>query len=495
MPRPNVLLVCADHLRHDALAPNGNPFVHTPNISRLAATGINFRNSFTPNPICIPARASITTGNYSHKATGSKNNGGCIRDGQNKIAEVFNAAVYETYAMGKLHYVPYAPPGQPKLLHGFKHAELTESGRMLRLHDPEGRLRGVEEYFDYLRDVGWPGYSRAHGIGNNDLHPAPSPLPAEHYVDSWVASRTLAHLQEHLETKRDKPFLMWMSFPKPHSPYDPPRPYDTLYDPREVPAPVGNREMQHDRNPFIRMCAEQHGMQFLSPEAIQVMRAHYYGMVTFQDKMVGRVVEFLDKAGLRDDTIIIYTCDHGDLLGDFGGCFKCNMMEGSVRIPFIWNAPGHVPARGNVTELGGLQDILPTVAALCGIELPHPVDGEDLTPVFEGRGGVRDIYISQCLGSPRQSYMAADARWKYNYCEANGVEELYDLESDPNELRNLVTAGESLDEAQRLRREIVRWCAENGDDAMLESGDLKRSEVNVEEDCEFKAGSMGWRWY
>ncbi len=492
---PNVLLITADHMRGDAMACDGNSFVQTPNMDRLAASGVMFRRCHTPNPICVPARASITTGNYSHKATGTKENRGLIHDDQNRIAEVFNAAGYETYAMGKLHYVPYASPDQPRRLHGFRHAELTESGRILRAFDPKCELRGIEDYADYLADVGWGGYSRSHGLGNNDLHPCPSPLPEEHYVDAWVASRTIAHLEEHMDKRKEQPFFMWMSFPKPHSPYDPPQPYDRLYDPRRISPPVGTEEMLRDRNPFMRVTRFRHGMNYLSREAIQVMRAHYFGMVTFQDKMIGRVVDFLDDCGAREDTVIIYTCDHGDLLGDFGSCYKCNFQEGAVRVPFIWNAPGLIEAGHVSQELVGLHDILPTLSSMCGVALEHAVDGVDLSGALQGHGGVRDVIISQCRDAPWQSYMAFDGRWKYCYCEANAVEELYDLQNDPAELHNLVTEGESLDHAVRLRKEIVRWCKENGDTKMLAGTDLVRSAVDVDALCKFRPEGMGWRWY
>ena len=202
----NVLLISADHMRGDALACNGNSFVKTPNLDALAESGATFRRCYTPNPICVPARASITTGNYSHVATGRKNNGGLIRDGQNKIAEVFARAGYETYALGKLHYVPYSPPAQSRLLHGFQHAELCEEGRIIKSFAAKGGRRGLEDYADYLEDVGYAGYSRAHGLGNNDLHPCPSPLPAEHYVDAWVAARTIANLEAHQSNRQDRPF-------------------------------------------------------------------------------------------------------------------------------------------------------------------------------------------------------------------------------------------------------------------------------------------------
>ncbi len=495
MSQPNVLLITADQMRADAMGCAGNPVIRTPNLDALAASEVLFRRAQTPCPICVPARASITTGNYPTKCTGHKTNHGAIRDGQCKIAEVFNAAGYRSYALGKLHYVPYAKPGQPRTLNGFQYAELMESGRILKTHDPEGRLRGVEDYFDYLADVGWRGYSRAHALGNNDMHPAATPLPQEHAPDAWVAARTLAALRRHAEQDGDKPFFAWMSFPKPHSPYDPPQPYDRLYDPRRVPPPFGTRDMLADRNPHMRISAFRHGMNFYSPEAVQVFRAHYYGLVTFQDAMIGRVMDFLRQTGQAENTIVLYTADHGDLIGDYGGCFKCNFQVGSVGVPLIVSAPGRAPSGRSSDALAGLQDVLPTLASLAGVSLPYPTDGKDLTSALHGDDRVREVYIAHCLHSPWQSYMASDARWKYIYSETNGVEELYDVLNDPQELRNLIPEGVAPDVARRLRREIVRWCAENGDTEMLDGNDLKRTEMKVEELCHFQPTSLGWRWY
>ena len=142
-----------------------------------------------------------------------------------------------------------------------------------------------------------------------------------------------------------------------------------------------------------------------------------------------------------------------------------------------------------------MQDILPTLRGLTGVEMKHEMDGADLGATLNGQGGVRDVIFSQCNKDPHQRYMAFDGRWKYIYCQTNAVEELYDLENDPHELRNLMSEGEAGDQAQRLQKEIIRFCAENGDTAMLDGDRLKRSEFDVEAECHFRPENMGWRWY
>ncbi len=490
MKKPNVLLITADQLRHDALSCYGNRVVKTPALDGLASMGVRFQNAYSPNPICVPARATITTGLYPHKCTENKNNGGRIVNGP-RIAEVFNDAGYSSYAIGKLHYAPYAPPGEPRLLHGFQYCEICESGRMIKQFDPEGKARGIEDYHDYLHSVGWGGYERATAVGNNEVKGSVSALPPEHYVDSWVVTRSIAKLSEHLE-KTDAPFLMWTSSPKPHSPYDPPRPFDALYDPREIPAPRGSHELLEGRDASLAAGRVRYAWELMSPQAVQVSRARYFGCVSFQDEQVGRLLDFLAEKRVLEDTIVVFTADHGDLLGDFGCFFKGNFLEGSVHVPFLIAGPG-VP-RGAVSDgLVGLQDILPTLTELCRIEL-EPVDGVGLCRHMKEGDSVREVYVSQCMGPPRRKYMAYDGRFKYIHCEAGGTEELYDLQDDPQELTNLVREGRELERARALKAQIVRFCREEDDASALDGDELRKSPA-PEPPEGFRAASMGWRWY
>ncbi|OPX25296.1 MAG: hypothetical protein B1H04_00240 [Planctomycetales bacterium 4484_123] len=492
--RPNILLVMADQLRADALGCYGNSICRTPNLDALAAAGALFANAFTPNPICVPARASLTTGNYSHVCTGVKRNAGRIRDDQVKLAEHFARCGYETYACGKLHYVPYAPPGQPRLLHGFQHCDLTESGRYVWQHDRQYQHRGLEDYIDYLEQVGWGGFSRCHGVGNNDVRPCPTPLPAELHVDHWVADRTIARLNEHLAQRPDKPFLIFCSFPKPHSPYDPPQEYVKLYDPRDMPAPAGEEALLADRNPVLEATRYSHAIDTLSPAALKVIKAYYYGLVTHQDAQVGRVMEALQAAGVAEDTIVIYTADHGDLLGDFGTFFKCNFLEGSVRVPLIVAGPGVRP--GERSQLAGLQDILPTLAAMTGCELGKEVHGMDLTGVLARPDAPgRELFYSQCGDDPDQAAMVTDGRWKYCYAQRGCTEELYDLREDPQELVNLAAGPD----AERLlgpwRERLIAEARRVGDTDILDGEKLRSSPLDRSALRELPVKGMGWRWY
>jgi len=435
------------------------------------------------------------TGNYPHVCTGTKSNGGRIRDGQPLLTEVLKAAGYRTYALGKLHFVPYTSPDQPRLVHGFEHVDLHESGRILAKYDPEGKLSGVEDYFDYLKTVGWGGYSRAHGVGNNDVRPCASPLPQEYTVDHWIADCTLRQLDRHAREFPDRPFFMWMSSPKPHSPYDPPRPYDALYDPRTVPAPFGSEADLDDRNPYVDHVRITHAVRTLSPEAWQVIRTYYYGCITFLDAMIGQVLDHLNEMGKLKETLVLFTADHGDLLGDFGGCFKANHLNGSVRIPLIIAGPD--AAQGVASHaLVGLQDILPTLASAAGTTPGQPVHGMDLTPhLTDPTTPVREVFYSQTLESPWQSAMVTDGTWKYIYSEANATEELYDQEHDPGERVNRIHDPSQADRVAHMRAQLCACAKELGDTRILDGDGFASTPVDREEIRTQPVSGMGWRWY
>lgn len=480
MKKPNILFIMCDQMRWDALRCNGNDNIETPHLDRLAASGVNFTNSLTPNPICIPARASLTTGCYPHKCTGIKENNGTIKDGFPLLGEEMDRRDYETYVAGKLHYSPYSPPGEKRTTHGLKTVELAESGRILSKFDPEGKLSGLEDYHDYLHTVGWGGYERGHGMGNNDVYPAASPIPQEHYVDTWVADRSLDMMKHHLEQKSDKPFFMWTSFPKPHSAFDPPRPYDEMYDPRDMPAPTGNMGILKDRG--LDQFVQNHYKYIwdkLSPASQKVIKAFYYGLISHQDHQVGKLLDFLDAQGLKENTIVVFTSDHGEMLGDFGMYFKKNFYNGSVRVPLMISWPGTIKPQKS-DELVGLQDLLPTLLSLTGTPLEQEVDGKDLSCQLLGgtneqSASIRDYYIAQCGDDPQQQYMVLDKTWKFIYNQRGSVEELYHQQEDVAELNNLADYNDPAIQTvkDQMKQYLIDWCRENGDEGMLDGDVLK----------------------
>ena len=488
--KPNVLLITSDHFRGDAVHCAGADFLYTPNLDILCAEGVRFCNASASNPICVPARATITTGCHSHRATQTTANGGCIRDEETKIAEHFGHHGYETYALGKLHYVPYSNPHR---LHGFKTAELCEEGRAV-WQKLQGADAAPEDYHEYLHQVGWGGMQRAHGIGNNDVHAGPSPLPEEHYVDSWVATRSLHYMSEHRKKYPDKPFLMWTSFIKPHPPYDPPRPFDGFYDPREIPSPSGEPEDLADMAPSLRVRPESYGWDRMGLEQIQRSRSHYFGLITFLDKQFGRLMRALEELGLRKNTIVLFIADHGDLLGDHGIFFKSNFMRGAVHVPFIVWCPGRVPSGEMHEQLVGSEDVLPTLCDYARIPIPENIHGHSLRPeLSDATCAGREFYVSETRDRGAESRMVRDRRWKYIYNELAGHEELYDTLNCPEERRNL--AADHPERVKRMREYLVEWCRRTEDPFMLREDRLIKREPDYEKLTSAPHQRLGWRPY
>lgn len=497
MSKANILFLCADQMRGDALGCAGNSYIETPHLDRLAARGARFPNAFSVDPVCVPARATMITGNYPHRCTGEKRNGGSVKSDQIVMPEYFRAHGYKTYASGKLHFLPYAAPGTPRTTHGYEQVSLAESGRVINRYDPTGQTPGLEDYHDYLKSVGWGGLSRAHGVGNNDIHPASSPLPEEHCVDAYVATRAIDYLEQHQRQCSDEPFFLFASFPKPHAPYDPPAAFASLYDPRGIPAPLQKIDsLAYSPGKFIEQIT--HGWAKFSPEMHRVAKAYYYALVTFQDLQIGRIISALSALGQLDNTIILYTADHGDMVGDFGFWGKSCFYRGSVNVPFLISAPGIIAPDTVLTDLAGTHDIFPTLAALAGLPLTHDVDGCDLTARLNGSSQeqIRQYAVSYFNASPLQGYMLADQNVKYIYNEGNAIEELYNLRNDPGEQNNLVSNPNYQEIRQHLREVLRQWARENDEQQILTAnGELCCSKVEIPGEYTFSDSTMGWRHY
>lgn len=422
-----------------------------------------------------------------HRATGLENGAwGPVQPGIATLPALLREAGYQTAALGKMHFLPYA---NPRTLCGFEYAELHEEGRIVDMERRGGINLGGEDYHDYLHKVGYGGYERAHGIGNNDIRPAPSPLPAKYYESAWVVDRTI----DWLDNRRDpgKPFFAWASFTRPHAPFDPPEPFHSLYDPRSLPPPVGTRDDLAGKNPWLSASPSWYGWdQIASPELIQNVKAYYYGLVSFVDQQIGRLIAYLEKENLSKDTLICFTSDHGELLGDFGLFFKANMLEPSIHVPFFL----HVPGGGARTDerLVGLEDILPTFLDFAGIAPPDDVDGISLLDDSKRR----EFYVSHSASKGLNSYMVRSGALKYVYNECEGVEELYDLGSDPTELQSLVSFPAWSASLSDLRSRLIAWCLQAGDTRCVSEGKLTKAPLSrLEATMPPLSDALGLRWY
>ncbi|HET7559552.1 MAG TPA: sulfatase-like hydrolase/transferase [Limnochordia bacterium] len=445
---PNVLVLMVDQMRADAMGCAGSTTVRTPELDELAARGVRFRNAYTPVPVCIAARHSLLTGlNCSVHGRHALN----VPDPEPQLAtlpQLLGLAGYTTHAIGKMHFRP------------------------VRRHFGFQRLQLMEEIPDYRQDDEYLQYLQAHGYGHvrwvhgvrSILYQLPqvSVLPEAHHGSTWVADRTIDFLAQN----RNRPFFCFSSWIAPHPPWNAPEPYASLYDPEAMPASLGA-----GRDPATLpgcMRGNAQARAGLDEARLRRVKSLYYGNISLIDKGVGRILRALDALGLAENTLVIFTADHGEMLGDHGVMGKHLPYGGSARIPCLVRLPGRTEAGRVCDDPVSLHDIMPTVLNLAGITYPgdQALAGADL--LAKPGGGLaepRERLVVEYGRGARRWLMLREGPWRYTRYLADGWEELYHLERDPGELHNLLLdnpAGEERAVADRMGAYLAPWEAEHG---------------------------------
>ncbi len=443
MPEPNIILIICDQMRGDVMGVDGNPWISTPNLDGLAARGARFPHAYSAVPSCLPARASLWTGqNQWH--TGvlgmGRGQGPIPCDYPYTLAGELTRAGYRTHLVGKGHFHPQ------RASMGFESAKLDESGRM-----PQS------EHRRWFASQAPPGVTPDdHGVDFNSWHARPWHTEERLHPTAWTMMRALDFLQHRDPTR---PFFLNISFVRPHSPYVPPEPYFSMYQQHGVPpAQIGDWAGMHDAPPAeARDPNAWHGR--MSEREIHRARCGYYGEVSFIDTQIGRLVNWINRWFDREDrenTWIVFTSDHGDMLGDHNLWRKTYAYEGSARIPLLIVPPTGYPdpVRGVPDEVVELRDIMPTVLDIAGIESPPTVDGCSLLPLLERPAEDWRSYIHgehcTCYDEAQEMQYVTDGRRKFVWLPRIGIEQFFDLEADPGECSDLINAPER-------RAEIERW--------------------------------------
>jgi len=471
---PNILFVTSDQHRGDTFGFEGSR-VRTPHLDRLAREGTRFSACITPNVVCQPARASILTG-LLPLTHGVHDNGIDLDDemARRGFAAVLSRAGYHTHFIGKGHFSTYhthQPTQRPENIAGsalygadwrgpymgFETVELMLIGHNYWL--PERAPRGVH-YERWYHGDGLGDWKDAlyRARGQPDTTAAQthhSLLPEAYHNSTWVGDRSIEFVRER-HRLADRPFCLWVSFPDPHHPFDAPEPWSRLHDPRDVVLPM-HRTTDFDRRPWWHRAAIESppGMSGdmgrvrreysrIPPQTDAQLRdiiANYHGMVSLIDHQVGRMLAVLDELGLADDTLVVFSSDHGEWLGDHGLLLKGPMFyEGLLRVGLILRGPG-VPADRQVLEPVSTLDLAATFARQAGASLPAGAHGRDLWPVMNGEE-VRDFARSEWKLGPARCGVALDLRVvrtrsaKLTLELGSGAGELYLLDEDPHEMHN-----------------------------------------------------------
>jgi len=398
--------------------------LRTPHLDVLGREGASFDRAYAESALCVPSRISIMTGRsvVSHGAIGNDPSSSVMgRDGT--LPSVLRDAGYQTAGIGKMHFTP------ERARHGFD--ELILPADYYRWMDRQGETA--------LRPM-------RHGVGQNEMYPAMATVPEALTLTSWIAEQCV----EYITQRRDPtvPFFLWASFTKPHPPLDPPEPYYSMYDPDEVPGPVYGDWSQGDNvPPAFRYSQMRNGYDVVPESVYRAAKAAYFGLITHVDYVIGRIFGALQDEDLYDDTMVLFTSDHGEYLGDHGAASKVFFHDVSARVPMILRLPkGAEPdiAGRQVSDLVTHSDILETLATAAGTAAPEGTDGQDLVALARRRLDDPRPYI---VGTTGISFIKrtgfppflgiTDGHHKYIWYPEGALEQFFDLEDDPLELVDL----------------------------------------------------------
>lgn len=428
--QPNLLLIFTDQQRWDTLGVYGNKTIQTPHLDRLAQEGAVFENAITPYPLCAPARACTMTGFAAGKTNVFNNETAPSIAADESIAAYLSKAGYHNQAIGKMHFTP------DEQTYGIDHLILSEEMRGVRTAERIQDIR-FDDYDRYLMEHDAWGWEKPPEIGYNELKPLVNGLPKELHITQWCGDRTV----EWLKTERpsNKPFFLWTSFVKPHAPFDCPSHLTDLYAPEEMPRPWVSDKDGTSKNPYLESHRQAMEADLYSEHAILTNRAYYYANITFIDEQIGRIMQTLEEEGLADNTLVIFTSDHGELLGDHRLWFKNLGHEGSLHIPMLAWWPGVIHPGTRCDELTTLLDIFPTLVNRTSENRNYNGrSGLDLLELLTEPSSVRrDVVCSEFYVAPNYMLHVRSKEWKYLFYQNGGYEELYHLLSDPHELVDL----------------------------------------------------------
>jgi arylsulfatase A-like enzyme len=456
---PNILFLMSDQHRGDCLGADGNRAIHTPNLDALARQGARFRNAYTCTPSCIPARAALLTG------LSPWNNGLLGMDGW-PIAHQYPVemprrlrdAGYYTAGIGKMEFGPVVTTD-----HGFHQMIRDETAHAFR-NDYESWFWSQAPNLDPL----------AVGLGWNDYPSKAYPFPEKLHHTYWTGETAVQFLRTY---NRPEPFFLKVSFIPPHSPYTPPERFMQQYaDAHLPPALAGNWDAKFQPRSGPRLDI-WHGD--VGAAQVQQSRQGYYGSVTFLDEQIGRILAALDERGWTEQTLILYTTDHGDMLGDHYLWRKCQPYQSDVRIPMLVRWPqGLISAeRGRViSEVVELRDVLPTFLDAASAPLPSAIDGSSMLSLIDGKARNWRPHLElehDVCYSPEVHWNAlTDGRRKYIFHAYDGREQLFDLEQDPGECTDLAPDPAQGELLRQWRARLVEELAPRGD-AYVKDGTLQ----------------------
>lgn len=455
--KPNILFMLTDQQRADTIGALGNPVIRTPSLDRLVREGTAFTSAFTPSAECVPARCCLVTGQYPGRNRCYNNGSPMPWDTRQSVMAALGEAGYHTHGIGKCHFTPEKRADE---LHGFASRETQEE----IVSDPN-----ADDYLRFLRANGGAHLTDPHGVrGEMYYVPQPAQMPAALHPTQWVGDRSVDFIRQRQAGKQ--PWFLFSSFIHPHPPFAPPAPWHKLYRDLDVPLP----HIPADWDRLLVFVNRQQNRykrrdRGLDLQLVRTMRAYYYGCISFMDLQVGRILAALEATGQLDHTLIVFTSDHGELLGDYGSFGKRSYHDAASRVPLLLRGPGVAPGARCDAPVS-LVDLPATFLRQAGARFTtHAPDGLDLLQPQSDR-----VVFSQLNKAANGLYTAVSPRWKYVWSAPDQRELLFDRIRDPGETRDLADTTWPAPAAQvEMRDALIAWLREQGEDAALDGDKLR----------------------
>ena len=431
--KPNVLLIMADQLIPMLMGAYGHPVVKTPNLDRLVETGVRFDAAYSPCPLCAPARAALATGQYI-STIGAWDNAAPFDDDEPTLQHYLTNAGYDTVASGKLHYI-----GADQL-HGYRRRLTTDIYPAAMSMLPTNKRKPKERLID--RRV----HARGYALPQVGVRPWTQFLAYDTETQfravEYLYGRACAGRPSRPDLGSDEPFFLSVSFHCPHDPFQVTQEFWDLYEGAEIEIPHYPANMEETYSSMDRWLNAYHGtdrIDIRAPESLYALRRSYYGLISFVDRQVGELLRVLEETGLRENTVILFTADHGDMLAEKNMVQKRSLYDWSARVPLIAHFPDGYGAGKQIATPVNIIDIVPTVLDLAGVEERLSLDSQSLLPLIEGRDLDRVTFSeSHTNGIYAPCFMARDGDHKLIYIhEGAGEMQLFNLADDPGEWHNL----------------------------------------------------------
>lgn len=454
MYKPNILFIMADQFRWDGIGEHGH-WVDTPNLDKIAEEGICFMNCVTNSPVCVPARISLATGLYPHN-TGIWSYMDCdMEEGTPTWMKAIQEAGYRTSIFGKTHLHHHKGDLRDReyLMKSYGFDDIYEIGGpranmvVKSYMTDEWEQRGfLKKYIDDYEDR----------FSTKEYMVRPSPLPLEEYHDVHIAQKAKKYLENYDD---DRPWFCMLSFGGPHEPWDTPEPFASMYDPRSMPTAIPRATQDKGARPkgyLDQLMEMKRASPPLTESEIANLRADYAGNITLIDRQIGEIIDLLKQRQELNNTMIVFTSDHGEMNGDHGLLYKSNFLKSSVQIPCMIRMPETMiqTCAGAVYDgVVELNDIGPTLAEVAGGKIKHQQFGQSLLPVLKN---LDQAHRNSALAEINEEVMLLTDEWKIALNKEGECYLLFDLKNDPDEQNNLASFNSAKEIILNLKAMILQ---------------------------------------